>query len=584
MLSIAEQNMLDSLYSELKTVDELFNFPINKIPSLETISNELLSIISIEYNAQLRFTFEQLQDRFGQKRDEVEEYLIDRITKTSNIFLQVRYYHFLYVFTRNNKYGENAIPLYQTILMRYINDPEIGYNVLRFQDILEIIIEITESIKFKKDDLKSQIHGYLQNSNFHYKLKTRIIQSLKKAKLFKIVELDYLPNLCCNLSIMNTDPNFVEMILLLGLDFARKLKDVRSLKLINEMLGDNEYRNIKVYDGEAKNILIPHYNSNSYKKIIYYYRNAKQKDKLNKALLEYTANKRHCKLLKMSVSVERKNYDQMCKLLDEVFLSIISSSFKSIVFELILGRSLMFIPDSYIEKYAEENKNSLTYQLFTQTVIDINNNDKHVDIKERLRSEYYMMTLSETLNFTFRIIMASIENRKLSYKKVATVLDKTFFGRELIISRNEEDITYTWFSLVDIGIKSFFDQCNLIQKGKSADWRFAVDFLSLKFEAILRDIVGLLGGVITEVDDNGNSKELLLDKLLSSPVLMKVFNADDMNLFKYALTNKGYNIRNNVAHSFYKLQDYDMGKAVLVLLCILRLAKFIPQSGCDTHI
>lgn len=569
-------------------IDELFNFPTDKMPSIETISSELLSIISIEYNAQLRFTFEQLHECFGQKRDEVEEYLIDRISKTSNPILKVRYYHFLYVFIRNNKYkykyGEDAIAVYQSILDRYISDPETGHNVLHFQEILKIIVGITESMKLEKDDLKSQIHGYLQDQNFHYKLKTRIVQLLKETKLFKIAELNYLPSLCYNLSSMDTNPNFVEMILLLGLDFAKRLNDVKHLRIINGMLGDNEYRNIKVYDGELKNIIIPHYNSNSYKKIIHYYRNAKQKDKLSKALLEYTANKKNCKLLKMSVSVERKNYDQMCKLLDEVFISIINSPTKSIIIELIFGESLMFTPDVLLENYAEENKNKPTNQLFTQVVIDINNNEKQVDLKEHLRSKRYMMTLSETLTFTFQIVMASIENRKLSYKKIATALDKTAFGNEKITYRNEKSITYTWFSLVDIGIKSFFDQCNLIRKDKSADWRFSIEFLSLKFEAILRDIVRLLGGVITEVDDNGNSKELLLDKLLSNPVLMEVFNADDMNLFKYTLTSKGYNIRNDVAHSFYKPQDYNMGKAVLVLLCILRLAKFVPPTHHSTDI
>lgn len=583
MLSLNEQNILEKLYSDIEEIEELNELPINIIPPLDNISDELRFIICIEYNAHLSLNADHIQNNFGTIKEKVESYLNERITKTSNLYLRARYYHFLYVLIKNNKYGVHAIDMYQQILPQYLNNPESGYNILHFQYVLERIIRITGSTKYNIQRLTHQIHSYLQGPDIHCRIKTRIIQSIKAPKLFEITELDYIPSLCCDLAKIETEPNFVEIDLQLGLDFARKLVDVDMQKTVNELLGDNEYRNIKPYDGKIENILIPHYNSNSYKKIIHYYKHAKNKEKLDKALIEYNENKRNCKIPKMSVPTRQENPEESKRLINELFFSITNSLSQTIVLELILGNKLLFIPDDYLERYAEENKNNYALEFFKPIKIDINNNEKGIEEKEFLRFQFYSLALSRTIEFTFDIIMACIENKKLSYNKVANILNAISFGQELIVQRNEMSITYTWFSLVDIGIKSFFEQCNLLQKGKQPDWRFSIEFLSLKFEGILRDIVRELGGVITEMDEQNNTTNVLLDKLLGSPEIKRAFTKDDINLFQYTLTSKGYNIRNNVAHSFYKPQDYNAGNAVLVLLCILRLAKFQPKTFVQTE-
>lgn len=581
---IAEQNILKKLYSDIEVMEELNEFPICTLPTLDNISDDLRLKICIEYNAHLSLDADHIQKNFGTIKEEVKSYLEERKSKTSNLFLRARYNHFLYVLIKNNKYGEQAINMYQQILPQYINNPESGYNILHFQDILEFIICITESTKYNIQRLTQQIHNYLQDSDIHCRLKTRIIQSIKVSKLFKAAEFDYIPSLCCDLAKIETEPNFIEIDLQLGLDFARKLVDVDMQKTINELLGDNEYLNIRPYDGKIENLLIPHYNSNSYKKIIHYYRHAKNKEKLDKALIEYNENKRNCKIPKISVPIRRENIEELQQLLNSFFLGIINSSTDLIVLELIFGNNLLFIPDDYIEKYVEESKNNYTLKFFKPIRIDINSNEKEIEEKEFLRFQFYSTTLSRTIEFTFDIIMACIENRKLSYNKIANVLNKMPFGQELIVQRNEKSLTYTWLSLVDIGIQSFFEQCKLLQKGKQPDWRFSIEFLSLKFEGILRDIVKELGGAITDMDEQKNTTNVLIDKLLGSPEIKRVFSKDDINLFQYTLTSKGYNIRNNVAHSFYKPQDYNAGNAVLVLLCILRLAKFqLPRPNDPTY-
>ena len=110
-----------------------------------------------------------------------------------------------------------------------------------------------------------------------------------------------------------------------------------------------------------------------------------------------------------------------------------------------------------------------------------------------------------------------------------------------------------------------------------------VDVLSIRFEGILRDMVGDYGGRITKVRDNGTS-QALLDDLLREPCLQDMFRVEDIEFFEYVFTAKGHNIRNDVAHAFYIPQDYGIIQATLVFLCILRLTMFSPKEEIEVSI
>lgn len=574
-LSSEEQHILDKFYIEIEKIDECIPIIQPDIPDWSKVSSELQLKICIESNSLSKLNPDNIRQIFNDRIDSVKEYLNERIQNTQNYLLKAKYNHFLYCLTRNNQFGNQAIEEYQQTLAIYLNNPKQENINLNFQDILDIIIRLTETTKYKTEEFKKQTHNYLKDLKIHYRIKTRIIDSISKTTLFKVKELDYIPELCCDLAKNEIKHRFIEINLQLGLNIAKRLQNTEMQRAINELLGDNEYKNIRLYDGKPEDIVIPHYNSASYIKIIQYYKNANNVKKRDKAILEYNGNKKNCKLLKIKSTVKTENEEELQKMLEKLFFSIVSSSTKQIIYQLILGNNLMFLHDEQLEEHANHNKDNVVYQSFKPKRIDANNNEKDVEVKEYLRFQLYSLSLSKTINFAFDIIMASVANKKLSYNKVAKMLcSNLFYGQEMIITRNDQDLSYTWFSMIDIGLKSLFEQCKLLLKNKEPDWRFSIDFLSPKFEGILRDMVGLIGRVITKVDDKGNTTDMLLDDLLRSDSIKKVFNKDDINLFQYTFTSKGYNIRNNVAHSFYKPQDYTMTKAVLVLLCVLRLAKF----------
>ena len=93
-----------------------------------------------------------------------------------------------------------------------------------------------------------------------------------------------------------------------------------------------------------------------------------------------------------------------------------------------------------------------------------------------------------------------------------------------------------------------------------------IDSLTLKFEGVLRDFLFRIGGQTIESDENGTGERISFERLLNNDVF-KLFVADDeCAFFKHLFTRDGINLRNNIAHCFYKPNDYSP-KLVWLLIC-----------------
>jgi hypothetical protein len=235
----------------------------------------------------------------------------------------------------------------------------------------------------------------------------------------------------------------------------------------------------------------------------------------------------------------------------------------------------LFPPNEKIKNSVNKQiEQQITQQFLGSVLVDINNNTTSVSSEGLGMHQYYHIFLqNHTLPFLTELLKRAIDRRKLNYAKLRKALRKTAFGILFEDTRGSGKIEYSWFSLIDIGIQEFLKQFLKEIKQKPADWRFSVEFLSLKFEAILRDIIQFAGGEVTSVRENGDTELLLLDKLLDSVVIKEVFNEDDVFLFRHTFTKIGLNIRNNVAHGLYKPSDYTLSKAFPVFLSVLRLNK-----------
>lgn len=573
MLSPTEFDILLKYQQELEKIQECTSTLMPENFDINNCSKELMYLISLEFNTFSYFQKEHILNIFGEKKQCAIEYLSERIITTKNNLLKAKYYHLLYFFTNNNKFIFNAIDAYNLALRICLNDHKDNTRHIRFQDILDIIIELSKTFKYKIDELKTQLIEYL-DTKIYDRLKTWIIDSVVKSKLFKPSELKSIPTLCLTIASREKEHRFIEINLLLALNISTKLQDKFLIEKLNELLGDNEYTEIKQYDGSPEQMAVPHQNNHTYINIIQYYKKSKNKKKIDEAILAYNANKEKCKFIKITAPTVINDELNEQKFWEAIaFIS--NQQPNQIIVNLISGDILPLYSNEVLEEYVEKNKNNMMLKMMKPSSHDINNNQQDTLIPDYLKYNLYAERIPVAALMFHQVILNAILNKKLSYNKFAKILSSNLLlGIPLSVSRNGIDIEYTWFEMIKVALKDFFNQCNLILRSKQPDWTITLDILSLKFEGILRDIIALVGGVITKIDKYGNSSDFLLDDLFRSGAMQEIFTQDDINLFQYTFTNKGVNIRNNVAHSFYKPQDYSTQKVILVLLCILRLAKF----------
>ena len=576
--------ILKDLYNKLEQISDNDIPDINIFPSIENSTPKIVFACRMEYNSLTVRNSTQISDSFKEKdfKEKAVEYLENRIGKTSNNILRTKYYHFLYILTHNNRYAKQAIDKYYLILSNIYGILTNGENINDFVITLRVILQLTEEIKYETENLKARISSYLSDNSLCNNIKYYILEIIHDSKIFKSTDICDFPALCLQMAKNETNTNLIENILELGLHFARRITDNQQLiHNLYEALGDNEYNNIEQYDGKDENMAIAFYNQNAYSKMMGYYKQAKNEEKYNNAARLYKLNKKNLKLITIKTVIEHKNREKFVELINQHFDSMVSLPTDTIIFNLCLGKNMFILPNKELEELANENAKSLHFQYFDTKVIDINDNSQGMDVFNFCKFQFYGLVIKKSLDFAFCIILKSIELKKLSYAKIVSVLNnKTFFGEKLTIKQiNYNEISYTWMSQIDFALKSFFDQCTSQIKGKATDWRTTIDILSLRFEGFLRDIIQISsGGATVKTNSSGNTSEMLLDDLLRSDTFSQIFNEDDKNLFFYAFTDKGLNIRNCVAHAFYKPQHYTWDQAVLVLLCVLRLAKFIPKQ------
>ncbi|WP_295936161.1 DUF4209 domain-containing protein [uncultured Alistipes sp.] len=577
---------LQDFYKDLDDYYTIQRHFINRIelPSMNELTPEEIEFVSYENIALTFHLNDSIRERLEGQQDAVSSYFLGRIKDVSNFHLLAKYNHFLLWFTKNGTYAQPVIDYYLDTIDFYA-EKDYDDKGLYFLDLLNIVLSIAAKYKLSTEVVKAKI-SKLINADFltsHDKVfvveainneednswnikKRKSIYTSEESKAFAVLCISSADNEDCS-------ERDRERYLLQGLEFAKKSNDNELIKEVYNLLADSEYRYIKPIDKE--NPAIAHQNEGHYLKVIEYYKLSGNKEKERVTLLELEENNKHLWFPKIKIEEPIPNPDRFNEVWHRHLNSMLDCTSNVLVNRLCFCHKELFLPthDALNKSVAANSRNSM-FSLFTIRTLDINRNSREVSAEENTTHFIFNMWLDNFgMRFLQGYIKRAIRRRKLKYSTLKKQLLKTSFGWELYAVRGDKQIAYNWFSLVDEGFKDFFKQAKRGIKSKSFNMQLAIETLTLKFEAILRDIVSLLDGVITKVY-NGDTSLITLEQLLDSEVLRKVFNDDDIMLFRQVFTKRGYNIRNNVAHGFYKKEDYGIGNAILVFICVLRLNKF----------
>jgi hypothetical protein len=565
---------LQIFYTSIEAEYTIKNHSINLFSSIGDLSDDDKIFILYEYIALNNFESDLFKERIFKEKNHIISYISQRIEIVKNIHLLARYYHLLLYVSQNKQFATKTVEYYQKVLIHYLSICDQNYNVLYFSDTLKVIISICTKYKINEANLKAQINNYLHDVKLSPKIKTFIFENIRDGKLFKGKELNDFPQLCINLFNIEIDSNIRERLLVLAISFSQKTKNSELFKIANELSGDFEYRKIQPHDDY--NIAISHINESIYKKIIKYYNLARNKSKQVKATKELEENKKYHKYINFQFKIPLKNTKQVNNLIREHIDDLLKNSSTSLVYSLCFGNKILLLPPyDKIQASVKEQMSKTIYHKFLESkFVDINGNITSIPY-ETVEEHQFFHFGWQNCSFPFMIdfFTCAISKHKLSYFKIKRALIKSAFGMKFEVTRGNKIISYNWFSLIDIGIQEFFKQFSKHINQKKTDWRFMIDFLAPKFETILRYIIQNTNGEITKVKDNGDTKLKSLEDLLDTPVIKEIFDEYDIFLFKHTFTKVWFNIRNDVAHGLCIPFDYSLSKALLVLLCILRLNK-----------
>lgn len=521
-------------------------------------------------------------------KKQAAEYLRERIGNTHNAHLITRYELHLFRITDDYKLLIKGIEDGLKMLKQLISTPD-SESSHTFCDSFKFLYPLAKKVKKAGDyeetlklallsgsptyqrTILSTVYFSDQNQDNLVNPDTKPKKPLHLGKLFSAELLAILALERSEDKNINDNRHLLEIAAF----YADKTPNKELKNKANEKLGEYWIKQLKPDD--PNNIAIAHLNDQYLRHALSCLQKAKNTAELQKAekLLEENKPKLRYPVFSHSIPMTERNMqlDQINKIVKD----IVDGGTESILAAIlgltpinIFGKSAV-----QLEEDARIEKERLWYpKECGETLADSFGNVKGVTFEQL----YIHQIVSHVYqNFTYHIfslaIMNGLKQKTLTYDILKEYLLKLGFDHKIELTFNGNTYGSTYLERVDIGLKEFLHQNELLMNNQPTDWRFCTTFLTTQFEGLLRDIVLKLGGVTTKSKHGTDTELILLEGLLNDECLKQVFDANDLLLFRQTFTNAGYNIRNNIAHGMYLPQEYTSTKALLVFVSVLRLTK-----------
>lgn len=512
-------------------------------------------------------------------KDFAVTYFCERAKTTNNQLLKYRYNYFTYLLTNDNRYAKQSIDALIEVFGTLLPEDKENYPHHAEEDI-KALMSLTKRVKYKIPEVIKLIWNVLK-SDYGYRTKIVCIRLANEKDFFPNSDAEKITCLCKDLLSLAKD-RWREDCCELGLFYSSKLKGNAKpyMNFFYEALGDMEIELLVDPATDPNNIVIPWMNKAHLEKAIAFYQKAGLTKKRNSAEHAFRENKK--KLVMLHFKVKKKTDQKVVEYFGTLAKELLEGELSWLLMNLSCPVRFMFPSYEQIRERMPKSKSASEKLGFVNKIMDINGNSRDAGEDFDLHQKYGIWLMNIVRNTVVNVILTAVDTKQLTYGKLKNwFLKNTCFGIQLEYTRLDQVVTASWFSQIDYGVEALIKQYNSFLQKKPTDWRLPVDILSIRFEGILRDMVGIYGGCVTKVGRDNSTSQALLDDLLREPCLLQVFRKEDIEFFEYVFTAKGYNIRNNVAHAFYIPKDYGIIEATLVFLCILRLTMFRPKGEED---
>ncbi len=508
--------------------------------------------------------------------DDNFEYIKKRAEETINPKYKSRYNHILWLSQQKHyTYAKQAIESYMNVLEN--SDFAANDNLLNnsFRAYFENLFLLSQSINYKSAETIDYFITLLSGSKISEFCKCAImrfiVENIKKsdAVLFEKF-FEYAKS-----QVEIAEDRLLESFLKLLITLSQKLK--KSAASFHDKLGDWHISQLKKEDKQG--FVAHHFYLNALEE--YRKANIKEKVEQTSVLLEQAKKTINLKRIPFEIKDDKilEKLNQYWKITSDNIKSIVTEKPSKDIYEYLIVED--FLPKPHSE---EEKPKSALLDLVTTMTFDINRNiNKN---KSGIINSYHL----HINNFTFRqiscVFLEGMKEGKITFQSLIDYLKNyTWYGTDFTyVDNNNEKQGFDWIELLTPSLQVFFNQIEADIKtatNHNQGYIVAIDSLVLKFEGLLREFSRAIEAQTIEFKADGTEERISFDKLLDNEKITDLIPVNNIAFFKYLFTSEGMNLRNNIAHCFYKTENYSSATVLLLIVALLRLGNYRFEKKLD---
>jgi hypothetical protein len=517
------------------------------------------------------------------------EHYRERFCAVSHPLLKARYAHLLWQGpTKNSKYAQAAadaymgnIPLIEQTL-RDTKRPLTGQQLIA---AMKAAFLLSAQCKLDLAGSKSQLFRLVSNydpeDQLCYTLRHDLLALvLENWKNFTESELDPIPALCLSTADRCKEKNVHNAIAMYELG---ELAD----KKLNWVTAEWSLLTAQAFESlmarrESESVSAGHFCEEALK----YYRKAKVQRKvqeLERKREEFAAT---TPLHAVETRVDLSEHVKWCK---TVGRELAEKGVDEIFGRLAVDAGLLPDPDEVLTIAMESLKSQTLTKLLSSTLMDSRGHVvQHIETPEQKERREFLILYGRfirmgKLHLIHELICACYSSGKLTTESLVKEMErKSWYCQPVNFVVAGRVLEYHWIDLLRPGLRSYEAVLRdyLAGRPEHPELVLVIDSLTIKFEGIVRDLCRL-NGVVTTFDkpEEGSGKmvthEKDINRLLREPVIEQLMGKTEVEFLKYLLVEKsGMNLRHEIAHCLMPREAYDLGKAHLLFLGIMRLSRF----------